>query len=405
MFQIFITAILATLASSQFAAAEKTPQTLEEINADLKTKKSALEPFDEKKIKIDVESLGLDDVDKKPAAEEKKEVANPIVVQQEKPAEKIKTPAVEEKIIEEKKPETLPQTSAADIKKPTEKYINSTKKQNLKKRLEAEKQRKKNQKLQQEKLKKLNELRQKYLIKAEEKIENPDEDFESDEEKILPQKKEVNPFISDEMPALPILNRFRTKDNLHIPPVQNLKEKVDILFDAISMGSISVFNEAYKNVENSNIQNPNGDTILTYAILLKKYPIIASVLAKGADPDLPNKLGYTPVNIAIELLDAKSLELLADNKADLNYVDAFGRTYLMHAARVGFLPAVELLVAKGADVNAMDNDGFTALSIAYRHRKEVIVKFLLKNGAKTWIEKPFEPEEQSLIKELKNRWK
>jgi ankyrin repeat protein len=85
--------------------------------------------------------------------------------------------------------------------------------------------------------------------------------------------------------------------------------------------------------------------------------------------------------------------------------DAFGRTYLMHAARLGFLPAVDLLIGRGIDVNAMDNDGFTALSIAYRHKKELIVQYLLKNGAKTWIEKPYKPEDQSLIKELENRWK
>jgi ankyrin repeat protein len=53
----------------------------------------------------------------------------------------------------------------------------------------------------------------------------------------------------------------------------------------------------------------------------------------------------------------------------------------------------------------MDEDGFTALSIAYRHQKELIVRFLLKKGAKTWVEKPFEPKKQSLLRDLENRWK
>ena len=66
---------------------------------------------------------------------------------------------------------------------------------------------------------------------------------------------------------------------------------------------------------NPNITNDQGDTILTYAIFLKKYSVISSILAKGADPNLPNKLGHNPVSIAIELVDFQALELLAKNKA------------------------------------------------------------------------------------------
>jgi hypothetical protein len=289
----------------------------------------------------------------------------------------------------------------------TAKYINSTKKKNLKKRLEEEERKKHNEKLREEKLKKLNELREKYLIKAKVKPEDQaDEDILDDEdEKIVPHKKEINRFISEEMPAYPILNRYRTSDNLHIPIIPTTKEKIDLLFDSIAFGTIGYFNAAYKNVQNPNARNQNGDTLLTYAIIMQKYFVVASLLAKGADPNMPNALKYTPLDIAIEMLDFKSIELLVKNKADVNYLDNFGRTYLMHAARVGFLPAVELLVERGVDINAMDDDGFTALSIAYRHKKEIIVKFLLKNGAKTWIEKPYEPQKQSLIKELENRWK
>jgi len=248
-------------------------------------------------------------------------------------------------------------------------------------------------------------LREKYLIQIEKNSSQlSDEDFDESDQKIVPRPKEINRFVSDELPAPPLLNHYRTADNLHIPLIPTIREKIEVLFNAISSGSVSYFNSAYRDVENSNIRNQNGDTILTYSVLLQKPAIIASVLAKGADPNLSSGLGYTPIDIAIEMLDIKALELLIDNKADSKYIDAFGRTYLMHASRLGFLPAVELFVSKGVDINAMDNDGFTALSIAYRHKKEIVVKYLLQNGAKTWIEKPYEPGNQSLIKELENRW-
>jgi ankyrin repeat protein len=435
----FILSIIAvlTLANSRAFSAV---QSMEELNADLLKKKSDLQPFDDKKVKIDIESLGLDDLDKKsPVIEETRKpnlISNvvseppkekepeilPEIVQpkEEKGEDKIidkiknlihlnedsaKTSEVEN---EKSKPINLPKSEAKKVgktsavnqkntKNKTLQYINSSKKKALKRRLEQEKQKKINEKKRQEKLKKLQELREKYLK------DGAQNSFD-DEDIVLPQKKEIDPFRSEELPAQPILDRYRTRENLHIPIILTPAERVAILFNGISSGNVEYFNSAYKDVANPNVRNIQGDTALTYAIILQKHSIVASILGKGANPNMPNSLGYTPIDIAIELLDLKTLELLANNNADLNYLDAFKRTYLMHASRVGFLPAVELFVMNGVDINAIDKDGFTALAIAYRHKKEVIVKYLLKNGAKTWVEKPFDPESSSLIKELETRW-
>lgn len=260
------------------------------------------------------------------------------------------------------------------------------------------------QQKEQEFQKKLNESRRLYLNDL---IDNDDKSEEEilENDNVIPIKKSLTPFAQDELPAIPILSRSRSEDNYHIPFIYTPKEYIDILFSAISMGSVSYFNEAFKYVLNPNISNDQGDTVLTYAIFLRKYSIIASVLAKGADPNLPNRLGYNPVHLAIEMNDFTSLDLLEKNNADMFYIDVFGRTYLMLAAKNGFLPAVDLLVKKGVNINEMDNDGFTALSIAYRNKHELVVKYLLKNGAKTWVEKEFVPQKRNFIKELQNRWK
>jgi ankyrin repeat protein len=100
----------------------------------------------------------------------------------------------------------------------------------------------------------------------------------------------------------------------------------------------------------------------------------------------------------------KSAQILIDMNADPNYIDGLGRTYLMYAARAGFLPMVDLLISQGVDIDAADNDGLTALTISYKYKKDVIVKFLLKSGAQPWIKKPYNADQQSLIKELDGRW-
>jgi hypothetical protein len=291
-------------------------------------------------------------------------------------------------------------------KKPQDKFINAKKRQNLKKHQELERQKKFNEEKEKARLKELNELREKYLDNSQ---DAEDEDLASSyldsSENIVPQRKNLDKFLIEEAPATPIVNTYRTKDNLHNPLIMTPKERLDILFLTISIGSISAFNEAYNYVKNPNVRNDFGDTLLTYSILLKKYPMMVSILNKGADADMPNQLGYTPINIALELGDFRALEILANNKADLNHIDAFGRNYLMHASRIGILSAVKLFIDRGVDVNAMDRDGFTALAVAYKHGQNIVATYLLKHGAKTWVERPYNPQEQSIIKELENSWK
>ena len=367
--------------------------------------------------KVDLESLGLDDVDKKPEAVEVKN-EEPVAAQPSQAAEKIEgifskiQNLVSEKVLPLVKPEQEVQKEVVEkkeVKKPQKKYLNAAKKRALKKQESLAKRREENERRQEEKLKKLNELREQYLKKAEKYSDDhqnlSDEDFEKSDEIITPQKKNLNPFISDEVPPVPLLSQYRTSDNLHIPLTVTSQEKIDVLFNSIAEGIIAYFNAAYKNVENPNIKNSAGDSALTYAILLRRYPIIAAIISKGADLEMPNALGYNPTTIAIEMKDFKTFELLVNNKINLNYTDIFGQTYLMYATRAGFLSAVDLLLSRGVDINAMDKDGNTALGIAYRYKREVIVKFLLKNGAQAWVEKKFEPKEQSIIKELENRWK
>lgn len=477
MFRFF----LITLLLFSFEVQAATPESLEKINADLMAKKAQADPFNGKSAKIDLESLGLDEIDAKDnkinaakAAEttqlEKKETKLPEAIDPKKTnieksqllppksdneklantssgqekststaSDKIKemqkiqqqsdqkkpitTDPIDKKITKilrqttEEKSATPAVTATAPqndkpintVKKEQQTYVNSTKKANLRKKLSDKKRAEENEKKRKADLTKLNELRKKYLTSLKDnsskKEGEGDEDFVEVDTKIVPQRKNINKFASYETPAPPIMDRYRSHDNEGIPIVLTNREKADILFRSIGNEDISFFNSAYNDIEDPNLRNNFGDTILTYSILLQKRDVMASILAKGADPNLPNRLGYTPLQITIESLDLPSFNILVNANADVNYVDGFGRTYLMHAARVGFLPAIEILIKKGADVNALDYDGFTALAIANKYKQELAITLLLKYGAKPWVEKPYNPEEESIIKQLDNRWK
>lgn len=254
------------------------------------------------------------------------------------------------------------------------------------------------------KLTKLEELRKKY-------IENNEEDETSGNlsryqaiSKIVPAQKILPKFVSEDVPP-PLLNRFRGPDNIHHPIIMSYSEKIDFAFKAIAQNRIDDFNALLNLISDPNIKNIYGDTFLTFAVLMRKYDAISSLLAKGSNPDLANNLGYTPLNIAIELADYKSASLLIDMGANTGHIDELGRTYLMQSSRVGSLQITDLLINKGLNVNITDNNGVTALAIAYKHKKDVIAKFLLKNGAKSLIKKNYIDNDTSMISELFDKWK
>ncbi len=218
----------------------------------------------------------------------------------------------------------------------------------------------------------------------------------------IPKKKVLPRFISYPTPA-PLLKRAKSFKNKHHPDIVTKEENIKLMFTAISQDRIDDFEALFKIVNDPNLRNSYGDTLLIFSLLMQKHEAVSFLLANRANPNLKNKLGYTPLNVAIELADYISVEMLVNMGANINFSDYFGMNYLMQSVKVGYFPIIDFLVQKGLDVNIVDNAGFTALDIAYRDKKELIVKYLRLYGAKTWIKKDYE-KKQSLIDELESRW-
>ena len=123
-----------------------------------------------------------------------------------------------------------------------------------------------------------------------------------------------------------------------------------------------------------------GATPLLRAAKAGDVPAIRLLLAHGADPNLPNLHGVTPVMAAAGLqsneIDTRgrfkteaeaveSIELLAKAGADVNARDTRnGQTALHGAALWGYNDVVKTLVANKADLNARDSKGRTPLDSA-----------------------------------------
>jgi len=91
--------------------------------------------------------------------------------------------------------------------------------------------------------------------------------------------------------------------------------------------------------------------------------------------------GKGGLHIAAERRDATWLAYLLDRGANPNIADRRGVTPLMRASQLGFFEGIEQLVAAGARVDVSNSTGETPLILAVHRRDTAMMRLLLKAGA------------------------
>ncbi len=138
------------------------------------------------------------------------------------------------------------------------------------------------------------------------------------------------------------------------------------------------------NWKNPNInENPKGNTLLIQSLKTKSvnYNIVNALLQNGADPNIPDNLGNSPLNIAVYSGIPSIVDLLLQKGANPNIPDNLGKRPLNIAVHSGIPSIVDLLLQKGADPNIPDNLGKRPLNIAVHSGIPSIVDLLLQKGA------------------------
>ncbi|MGD1072279.1 MAG: ankyrin repeat domain-containing protein, partial [Bryobacteraceae bacterium] len=106
-----------------------------------------------------------------------------------------------------------------------------------------------------------------------------------------------------------------------------------------------------------------GNSPLMYAAALGSPESMRLLLDAGADPNLANQFGATPLMWCAG--DAVKVRMLLAKGAQVNVRSKLGRTPLLVAATYdGSTEAARLLIEKGADVNAVDEGGGSVLEQA-----------------------------------------
>lgn len=118
-----------------------------------------------------------------------------------------------------------------------------------------------------------------------------------------------------------------------------------------------------------NVQDQAGSTPLN--LIVKSWPespakdaVVSGLLDAGAVPDMPNKLGQTPLYWAARMGDLSSADLLLSHGADPNRQNFQGSTPLHAAVLYAKRFVVERLIEHGADPRIVNRTGHTPAYLA-----------------------------------------
>ena len=168
-------------------------------------------------------------------------------------------------------------------------------------------------------------------------------------------------------------HKFATIMNLDTDCYQ--KQSQSLLFDYTNISTLLIEKGA-----DINIKNMWGKTPLHQAIVLNKKKIAIKLIVKGTDLNILDEDGKTPLHHATENNIKTISKMLISKGADLNIKDKMGKTPLHHATENKSEYISKLLISKEADLNSKDGMEKTPLHYAIRHMI-IVAKLLIEREA------------------------
>jgi len=125
-----------------------------------------------------------------------------------------------------------------------------------------------------------------------------------------------------------------------------------------------------------NVQNFNGETPLHLAALNGNNSMVAFLIENGANVNAKNVEGSSPLHMAISAGHLEVVSYLATHGAFMNAQDDEGDSPLHYAVREGILEMIQLLIKSGADVDMANEDQESSLDLAKELGEEQIFNLL-----------------------------
>ena len=154
------------------------------------------------------------------------------------------------------------------------------------------------------------------------------------------------------------------------------------LLEAVESGNRAAAVSLLARGADPNVPGPDGTTAIMYAASNDDLELVRALIQAGANVKLKNQFGTSALTEAAIVGSAPIIDALLKAGADPNTKNPEGETALMAVARSGKVEAARLLLEARADVNAREEwGGQTAVMWAAAQSQAEMIKLLASNGA------------------------
>jgi uncharacterized protein len=128
----------------------------------------------------------------------------------------------------------------------------------------------------------------------------------------------------------------------------------------------------------------SGETALHIVIQRRDSTWLGYLLQKGANPNLADKKGTTPLMLATQLGYVEGIDVLTRRKAQVDQTNRAGETALILAVQLRNIEAVRALLKAGANPDKTDSRaGYSARDYAKQDGRASDIAAIIESNAKT----------------------
>jgi uncharacterized protein len=192
---------------------------------------------------------------------------------------------------------------------------------------------------------------------------------------------EADPALASWPDASGVSALMRALYRFDKPLIETVKRRVDALdiFEAAAFGEVDRLTELLSD-EPSLVTSYSGDgfTALHFAAFFGRYEAAALLIERGAEVDAFGRgwMTGTAMHSAVSRLQSDVVRILLEAGANPNVRQSAGWTPLHAAAMNGDVTSVELLLASGADPTATNDEGRSVIDLATEKGDEATVDLI-----------------------------